>query len=105
MTKFTGGCQCGAIRFEASGDPLFAGHCSCRDCQMASGTGHSTIAAFPESALKVTGVTTKYTSAGGSGQPVTPQAAIFQRSAQPWDHANPALPKFDTTPPGLPPSH
>ena len=141
MTKFTGGCQCGAIRFEASGDPLFAGHCSCRDCQMASGTGHSTIAAFPESALKVAGVTTKYTSAGGSGQPVTrqfcaicgsrlfssgqsgagmvmvsaaalddpsqvtPQAAIFQRSAQPWDHANPALPKFDTTPPGLPPSH
>ncbi len=73
MTKFTGGCQCGAIRFEALSDPLFAGHCSCRDCQMSSGTGHSTIAAFPEGALKVTGQTTKYTSSGGSGQPVTRQ--------------------------------
>jgi hypothetical protein len=138
MAKYTGGCQCGAIRFEALSDPLFAGHCSCRDCQKASGAGHSTIVAFPESALKVTGATTRYTSAGGSGQPVTrefcavcgsrlfssrqsgavmvsasalddpslvtPQVAIFQRSAQPWDHVNPALPKFDTTPPGPPPS-
>jgi len=27
-------------------------------------------------------------------------ADIFVRSAQPWDHLNPALPKFDTYPPG-----
>ncbi|MEP7209933.1 MAG: GFA family protein [Alphaproteobacteria bacterium] len=140
MSKYTGGCQCGAIRFEALSDPLFAGHCSCRDCQMASGTGHSTIVAFPKDAVKVMGTTTKYVAPGGSGQPVTrefcprcgsrlfshreegqgelmvsasalddpsivtPQVAIFQRSAQPWDHVNPALPKFDTTPPGPPPS-
>ena len=140
MAKLSGGCQCGDIRFEALSDPLFAGHCSCRDCQMASGAGHSTIAAFPRAALKVTsGTTTKYTSKGDSGGDVTrefcprcgsrlfsssvvnanllmvsasalddpsvikPQAAIFRKSAQPWDHVDPALPAFDTTPPTPPP--
>lgn len=71
MPRYTGSCQCGDIKFELSTDPLFAGHCSCLDCQKASGTGHSTIVAFPQSALKVSGVTTKYTSKGDSGQDVT----------------------------------
>jgi len=48
MAKYTGGLPVRrGFAFEALGDPLFAGHCSCRDCQMASGTGHSTIAAIP----------------------------------------------------------
>ena len=29
-----------------------------------------------------------------------PDADIFVKSAQPWDHMNPALPKFDTYPAG-----
>ena len=29
-----------------------------------------------------------------------PEADIFVKSAQPWEHLNPALPKFDTYPPG-----
>ena len=29
-----------------------------------------------------------------------PEADIFVNSAQPWDHLNPALPKYDTYPPG-----
>src|SRR5919106_687841 len=29
-----------------------------------------------------------------------PDADIFVRSAQPWDHMDPALPKYDTYPPG-----
>ena len=29
-----------------------------------------------------------------------PEADIFVKSAQPWDHMNPALPKFDTYPTG-----
>jgi hypothetical protein len=29
-----------------------------------------------------------------------PEADIFVKSAQPWDHMNPALPKYDTYPPG-----
>ena len=29
-----------------------------------------------------------------------PEADIFVRSAQPWDHMNPALPKYGAYPPG-----
>ena len=28
------------------------------------------------------------------------EADIFMQSAQPWDHTDPAIPKFDTYPPG-----
>ena len=36
--KLTGGCQCGEIRFIASGDPESVGICHCRDCQHFSGS-------------------------------------------------------------------
>jgi hypothetical protein len=35
----TGGCACGAIRYEISAEPLAMNHCQCRDCQRKSGTG------------------------------------------------------------------
>jgi hypothetical protein len=47
MTKpYTGGCACGAVRFEATGDPIFQNHCQCRDCQRRSGTGHGSWMTF-----------------------------------------------------------
>ena len=40
MSKaFTGGCACGAIRYEISAEPVFMNDCQCRDCQQSSGTG------------------------------------------------------------------
>lgn len=39
----TGGCRCGAIRFEASADPFYASYCHCSDCRRASG---APVAAF-----------------------------------------------------------
>ena len=35
----SGGCACGAIRYEFSGEPAAAINCHCRDCQHASGAG------------------------------------------------------------------
>ena len=29
---FTGGCACGAIRYECTAEPLYMGNCHCRDC-------------------------------------------------------------------------
>jgi len=55
-----GGCSCGAVRYEASGEPLFALHCHCRDCQRASGTGHVPVMRMPKSRFKVTGKTKSY---------------------------------------------
>ena len=36
--KVTGGCQCGAIRYEADVDPATSSVCHCNDCQKFSGS-------------------------------------------------------------------
>ena len=43
---YTGGCACGAIRYQISGEPLFQNDCQCRDCQRKSGTGHGSYLTF-----------------------------------------------------------
>lgn len=64
---YKGSCQCGAVRYEASGDPAFAGHCHCLDCQKTSGAGHVTLAAFPEAVVKITGTLKGHKSKADSG--------------------------------------
>jgi hypothetical protein len=51
----TGGCLCGQLRFEAEGEPVYAGHCHCADCRKASGSGFIPFMGFPASAVRVTG--------------------------------------------------
>jgi hypothetical protein len=63
----TGGCLCGDIRYEAGGEPLFAVHCHCRDCQRSSGTGHVPVMGVPKELFKVTGETRSYVTVGSSG--------------------------------------
>lgn len=46
-TSYTGGCACGALRYEAAAQPIFENHCQCRDCQKRSGTGHGSYLTFP----------------------------------------------------------
>ena len=36
-----GGCMCGAVRYQLSGDADFAIICQCRQCQHISGAGHA----------------------------------------------------------------
>ena len=69
--KASGGCLCGAVHYEIDGDPVFAGHCHCRDCQKATGTGHVSVMGLPRDAVKVTGETRAFTVTGESGQPYT----------------------------------
>jgi hypothetical protein len=52
---YTGGCACGAIRYEITAEPMMAGHCQCRDCQRKTGGGHASFMAFAASALQLTG--------------------------------------------------
>jgi hypothetical protein len=49
-----GGCYCGALRYEATGDPLFKGQCHCRECQYISGGNPNLLMAMPESGFKYT---------------------------------------------------
>jgi hypothetical protein len=66
--SYTGGCACGAIRYETAARPIFENHCQCRDCQIRSGTGHGSYLTFPSRAdVKVTGAATEWRVAGDSG--------------------------------------
>ena len=69
MTKaFTGGCACGAVRYQASGQPIFENHCQCGHCRKRSGTGHGSYLTFPSRAeVKTTGTAKDWRVAGDSG--------------------------------------
>lgn len=45
--KLTGGCYCGALRYEAEGPALFKGQCHCRECQYISGGAENVFMAMP----------------------------------------------------------
>lgn len=53
----TGGCLCGALRYEAGTQTTFMGYCCCDDCQKASGSGFIPFVGLPPGALKITGDT------------------------------------------------
>ena len=50
----TGGCLCGAIRYELSEPPIEVGICHCRTCQKSSGSAFETGAEFLRSAFRFT---------------------------------------------------
>ncbi|MFI4935784.1 MAG: GFA family protein [Caulobacterales bacterium] len=56
----TGGCLCGAVRYEAEGEPLFAGYCFCEDCRKASGSGFIPFMGFAANAVRFSGQTRTY---------------------------------------------
>jgi hypothetical protein len=66
----TGGCECGAIRYECSAVPIMAGHCHCRSCQQASGTGHASHLMVPKAAITINGAATVYERGADSGNTV-----------------------------------
>ncbi|MQX95123.1 GFA family protein [Sinorhizobium medicae] len=55
MVTRTGGCLCGALRYEVSGEPLRVGLCHCSDCRKESGSSFVTFAVWPSPAFKSTG--------------------------------------------------
>ena len=127
---FSGGCACGAVRYECSADAIMAVNCHCRDCQRASGTAYTSGLLVPAAALRITKSAPKwYTSTADSGHlvhrgfcpecgspvlarndaypmfiiaasslddpsPHRPLMDVWTSSAQPWDHMDPALPKY-----------
>lgn len=70
MTDRTGGCLCGAVRYEIKGEPMMTAVCHCTHCQRQSGGVFSTNLGIPESAYVQTGDTKVYEDTGDSSQPV-----------------------------------
>ncbi|NOX95266.1 MAG: hypothetical protein GXP04_09290 [Alphaproteobacteria bacterium] len=46
QVKHSGGCQCGAHRFEIISTPKFACKCHCKSCRKATGAAFSTWVGF-----------------------------------------------------------
>ena len=53
-TSFSGGCACGAVRYECASEPLFMGNCHCRDCQRATGSAYFAAVSVSEPAFRLT---------------------------------------------------
>ncbi len=72
MTRhFTGGCMCGAIRYDCSADPIVMGFCHCRDCQRATGSAFAAAVIVPRKAVTITGEVKYYDAIGDSGNVIS----------------------------------
>ena len=57
---FTGGCSCGAVRYEVRGEPLVAGLCHCISCRKETGSSFLAYADWPAGAFSYTGAVRTY---------------------------------------------
>lgn len=67
LKPYSGGCLCGALRWEADAEPRSMGHCYCADCRKASGSGFIPFMIFDGSALRVTGAARQFTCKAANG--------------------------------------
>ncbi len=73
-TGQTGGCLCGAIRYEITREPAMQAVCHCRHCQKQAGSAFSTIVGVPEDGVRLTqGAPKSYIDHGESGKAVERQ--------------------------------
>lgn len=65
--RFAGGCLCGALRYEAEGEPVYMGNCYCVDCRKASGSGFIPFIGFQASAVQFFGQSKTFTTKAANG--------------------------------------
>lgn len=77
VERFTGGCLCGDVRIEASGEPYRVGLCHCMDCRKHHGALFHASAIFPQDAVTIQGETRDY-----AGRHFCPRcgSSVFGRS-------------------------
>lgn len=69
----SGGCLCGAVRFDFAGPPVVQALCHCTHCQKQAGSAFSIIVGVPEGALTIHGEPKSYADSGESGKAVIRQ--------------------------------
>lgn len=67
MARFTGGCACGSVRFEASNDPVATRICMCRDCQKLTGGAGTVLAFFETQGVTIDGEARDFSGVAASG--------------------------------------
>ncbi|MDE2597140.1 MAG: GFA family protein [Sphingomonadales bacterium] len=68
--KRSGGCLCGAVRYELDWPAKAMVVCHCRDCQKQAGTAFSVVGVAKRDAFAVRGELATFTHPGSSGQDV-----------------------------------
>ena len=70
-TQFTGGCLCGAVRYEVTEEPQFTLFCHCIQCQKESGGPFSTEIIVAKTAVSIEGEMSEYDAIADSGSKAT----------------------------------
>jgi hypothetical protein len=65
--RYSGGCLCGALRYEAVAEPMSQGHCYCADCRKASGSGFVPFMNFRSVDLRFRGEARQFRSRAWNG--------------------------------------
>jgi hypothetical protein len=68
---YTGGCQCGSVRYVLTMEPIRLGACHCKECQRQSGSAFGLAMPIKKDSLTVTGPTKQFTRVADSGNEVT----------------------------------
>ncbi len=71
MTKISGSCLCGAIRYQGDVDIKMIINCHCDDCRRATGSVHGTMIFVPEDSLEISGSPKGFDHAADSGSTLT----------------------------------
>lgn len=69
--KFEGGCYCGALRYQAEGEPVLKAQCHCRECQYVTGGAPNYFMAMPASGFSYSRGTPKSFTRRDLEHPVT----------------------------------
>ena len=64
---YSGGCQCGQVRYELIGEPIRLFACHCTECQRQSGSAFGMSMVVRQDDLKITGLTKSFTRIADSG--------------------------------------
>ena len=81
----TGGCHCGAVRYQADGEAITHALCHCMDCRRSAGAPMVAWTMYPEGSVKVTQGSTKiYNSSGHGRRQFCPECGtgLFYTNAQ-----------------------
>jgi len=105
----SGGCLCGAVRFELNAVPLDAGYCHCTRCQRRTGTSSSAQARVEAAALAIVAgeeLVACWRHPDGGAEKCFCRACgahVFSRYPEPSPHASIRMSAFDGDP-GVRPS-
>jgi hypothetical protein len=128
MASYEGGCECGAVRYRMTDEPIFVNCCHCRQCQKISGSAFAINGMIEAEKVEVLAGSDKL-SADGQGrcsscnsmlwgthpsfggkllfvrlgtldeaERFSPDAHFFVRSKHPWVSIPEGIPVFDALP-------